>query len=356
MIRERIYQLDGLRAIAVILVVFYHLNIYIHAIPGFNLLIKNGGGLGVFLFFILSGYLMSMFYLGKNLSMHKLPSYKAFYLSRFIRIMPLYIISTTIFYVLRNNIETYGSSTFTISLIEFIGGLLFLNDKVFILNPVIWTLRIEIIFYFVFPLIGYIIHHLYLNKKHYILLLLPLILILLSTIFRYFQIFKTNSFFTNLDGLATGILAAIIISLITHNNIKINNKLLLFIIFIALICVGIVLHFHVFTYLYATSLSILFLLIFTGILLLPKENLLIKILSAPVLYYVALLSYSIYIWHFNIYYNICKPIMEQVVVSEYLQSTLSYVSAIIVTAVVSYISYHTIEKTFIKLKSKILKT
>lgn len=159
MIRERIYQLDGLRAIAVILVVFYHLNIYTSAIPGYNLLIENGGRLGVILFFILSGYLMSKFYVAKNVNEVKIPSFRTFYISRFIRIMPLYIISTTVFYLFRNHIDLYNMQNITINITEFISGLLFLNDKFLILNPVIWTLKIEIIFYIIFPLIGYLLHY-----------------------------------------------------------------------------------------------------------------------------------------------------------------------------------------------------
>ena len=47
-------ELDVLRALAIILVIFYHLEIEI-----FNLSIFRGGFLGVDIFFVISGYLIS---------------------------------------------------------------------------------------------------------------------------------------------------------------------------------------------------------------------------------------------------------------------------------------------------------
>jgi len=87
----RIPQLDGLRGIAVLLVVLYHYLLLVRFAPGgFWSRIQDSvrlGWCGVDLFFVLSGFLIG----GILLDARESPQYfRAFYLRRFYRILPLY--------------------------------------------------------------------------------------------------------------------------------------------------------------------------------------------------------------------------------------------------------------------------
>jgi peptidoglycan/LPS O-acetylase OafA/YrhL len=79
-------ELDGLRGMAILMVVSYHYN-----------LAPFLGGVGVDLFFVLSGFLLG----GTLLDKKEAPNYfKAFYIRRVCRIFPLYFLSLFVFLIL----------------------------------------------------------------------------------------------------------------------------------------------------------------------------------------------------------------------------------------------------------------
>ena len=87
--KNRVYELDGLRAIAIFLVFGVH---YI----GFSRLmwkLPTYGWVGVDIFFALSGYLITRILLGLR---GKQGAYKTFYSRRMIRIAPPYLVATAI--------------------------------------------------------------------------------------------------------------------------------------------------------------------------------------------------------------------------------------------------------------------
>lgn len=78
---DKVYrsELDGLRAIAVLSVIIYHANLAFKGIPLFS-----GGFLGVDIFFVLSGFLITGILIDKS------PTLFQFYKSRIDRIYPDY--------------------------------------------------------------------------------------------------------------------------------------------------------------------------------------------------------------------------------------------------------------------------
>ena len=78
-------EIDGLRAIAVISVIIYHAKINF-----FNYSLLEGGFLGVDIFFVISGYLITSIILKELLSENNF-SFLNFYKRRFRRIMPVLI-------------------------------------------------------------------------------------------------------------------------------------------------------------------------------------------------------------------------------------------------------------------------
>jgi peptidoglycan/LPS O-acetylase OafA/YrhL len=95
--KTRIPELDGLRGIAILLVLFYH---YVSIPPGqistqFPQTIFAIGWSGVDLFFVLSGFLIG----GMLLDVRESPNYfKTFYGRRFYRIVPLYYLSIAAYF------------------------------------------------------------------------------------------------------------------------------------------------------------------------------------------------------------------------------------------------------------------
>ena len=78
-------EIDGLRAIAVFLVIIYHAELNI-----FNNLIFKGGFIGVDIFFVISGYLITSIIL-KELNVNNSLSLKYFYERRIRRIVPVLV-------------------------------------------------------------------------------------------------------------------------------------------------------------------------------------------------------------------------------------------------------------------------
>ena len=141
------YDIQGLRAVAVLLVFFFHLNA--------NLL--SGGFVGVDVFFVISGYLIS------GIILHKKEQNKFqfidFYISRFKRLLPAYLIFLLVTFLvatllyLPSDIIGVRNSVFWSS-IFYSNKYLSELDNYFGMssqeNPLLhtWTLAIEMQFYF----------------------------------------------------------------------------------------------------------------------------------------------------------------------------------------------------------------
>ncbi len=150
-------DIDILRGISIIIVLIYHLKI--NFLSGY---LFPGGYLGVDIFFVISGYLItSILYL--NFEENKF-SFKEFFLRRFLRIFPVYIfvifltLIVSYFVLLPNQLVDLSSSsissTFFYSNIFFWKYLNNYYNPDAILNPLLhtWSLAIEIQFYIFFSL------------------------------------------------------------------------------------------------------------------------------------------------------------------------------------------------------------
>src|SRR5258708_38376677 len=91
-VSARVGQLDGLRGVAVGLVVLFH---YGSAITGSRLLLPiiSRGWVGVDLFFVMSGFLIGGIVVANRDAVN---FYSVFYLRRFLRIFPLYYFLLTV--------------------------------------------------------------------------------------------------------------------------------------------------------------------------------------------------------------------------------------------------------------------
>lgn len=127
---NRILELDALRGIAAIFVVVFHYTMG-------NPFAFNQGGTGVDLFFIISGFVIS-------LTIAKTKSWKDFIVNRFSRLFPTYWIIVSFTATLRIlNGETVTLSRYLINLTMFQSYF-----KVDDIDWVYWTLLVEMCFYF----------------------------------------------------------------------------------------------------------------------------------------------------------------------------------------------------------------
>jgi peptidoglycan/LPS O-acetylase OafA/YrhL len=152
---------DGIRFIAIALVIFQHLNERIikynaTANPVGNTedlvsFLISRGTIGVFIFFALSGFIISLPFAAKK-SFSPI-SYRQYLLRRLSRLEPPYIIWMTLFALVLGIRSQWPSDLWA----HLLSSLTYTHNIVYtdfsIINPVAWSLEVEIQFYLVAPLI-----------------------------------------------------------------------------------------------------------------------------------------------------------------------------------------------------------
>jgi peptidoglycan/LPS O-acetylase OafA/YrhL len=148
-------SLTSIRAIAAFMVYLHHFNPLKNVKTFYIGDFISEFHIGVTIFFVLSGFLISYNYLGKKID------YFEYFLKRFARIYPIYFLLTIITFILTR--ELYGN--FDRQFLVLFGNLIFIRgffDKLkFTLIGQGWSLSVEEIFYLTFPVL------LYLSKKSF---------------------------------------------------------------------------------------------------------------------------------------------------------------------------------------------
>jgi peptidoglycan/LPS O-acetylase OafA/YrhL/lysophospholipase L1-like esterase len=174
----RIPSIDGLRAIALILVVLFH----------FELSSFQNGYLGVDVFFVISGFVITNLLAVSDLKKSNASIFMAFYRNRFLRLAPsavlVLVISTLFskFWLAPSDFMHFLKSA--ISSLLFGANIFFTNSTNYFqtnqYSPLLhfWSLSVEEQFYFIYPLIFIGFLRLKLNKR----ILIPMIFIFSMTI------------------------------------------------------------------------------------------------------------------------------------------------------------------------------
>lgn len=144
--------LDGLRALAVLSVVFYHL--FPKALPG--------GYIGVDIFFVISGFLITTLLIAEHAKQGTI-DLKKFWLRRARRLLPalfttILIICSVVFFVRGDSMvgigqQILGASTFSSNWIEIIAGTDYFSRTSPHLFMNFWSLGVEEQFYLLWPLL-----------------------------------------------------------------------------------------------------------------------------------------------------------------------------------------------------------
>jgi peptidoglycan/LPS O-acetylase OafA/YrhL len=345
--------LDGLRGIAILLVVLYH---------NFNFISYfNYGWLGVDLFFVLSGFLITDILL-KTIDTKNY--FRNFYGRRVLRIFPLYYLSLLLFIVILPLFPSYPLDVhyyqdhqwwFWTYLQNW--TLIFHYDgKAITLNH-FWSLAVEEQYYLVWPFIVLFIRN---PKRLLIFCVLALLAVISARLYIWFHRESFPSYqwlflFTRIDGIMIGSMLALIYHINQSALRKYSTELLLLLAGLNFLIYFLNNNreFPAWAIVGYTSFSALFaLLIYESM---KEENKIVNfIFGNRVLRFLGKYSYGFYIFHWPIFllaepyaYSIAKKIASTGSTSTLV---ISAILATIAGLIVSVISYHVFEKHFLKLK------
>lgn len=326
-------DIDGLRALAVVPVIFFH--------AGFDFL--SGGYLGVDIFFVISGFLITSILL-QELKVKKF-SIVLFYERRARRILPalffVLTITSLLSFIFMPPYELKEYSQSLLSVVLFFSNLFFLMEiDYFSLlaeeMPLLhtWSLAIEEQFYFIFPPMLFLAYRLGLKFVlcSTICLTIFSFLLMLYVIEQHSVQLAFYSPFTRAWELLLGSTTAILITKKLPYYRLLPNIGLFLLVFSIVFWPEHMSH--------PSYLLVIPVLSTCLIILFPvKTSLSYKLLSNKKFVYVGLISYSLYLWH--------QPILALLRLKTVSQpSAFDFILAIVITFSLAALSYHFIETPF----------
>ena len=318
-----IRPIQGLRGLAVILVILFHLN------PNFSF-----GFIGVDIFFVISGFVITKSLI-KSRKINKKLSITNFYIKRFLRLYPslifFFIFSTLIIITLSiptnigNFIRTGFFALFGVSnfyLIKLKND--YFNDEE--LNPFThtWSLGIEEQFYLIFPFLIFFINKKKLNHLLFLLFFFSFNLFLFTS----HEIYG-NFFFTLIRvwELILGSLLYIYLPKIDKINKGNYFYLIIFLSFLSIFLID------------SIKFKIIFSTLFSFFIIAGYKTKFVNFFfSNFIIYKIGEISYSLYLFHLPIIY----------ISRLYLDSVDFYIFSILSIFIISYINYKIIENPFRK--------
>jgi peptidoglycan/LPS O-acetylase OafA/YrhL len=338
-------EIDGLRAIAVGAVILYHAQITVFDHQPFR-----GGFIGVDIFFVISGYLITSIILKELITTGSF-SFKHFYERRIRRILPVLIFVMLVslpfawMYLLPSSFVDFSKSIlyslgFSSNFYFWYSGQQY-GAESGLLKPFLhtWSLSVEEQYYIIFPIVllivfkyfrQYLIHILILgfiislaladwgsrNHPSFNFYILPTRgwELLAGSILAYFEITKGHRSQHQILNL---ILPTIGLLLIGHSILFFNDKM-----------------FHPSFYTLSPIIGVCLIIWFSH-----KDELITKILSTKLFVGIGLISYSLYLWHYPIFaFNrIAEFTMEG-------GGVFKKLSLVFLILIVSIFSYYFIEK------------
>ena len=300
-------EIDGLRAIAVAAVILYHAQIIIHGQEPFK-----GGFIGVDIFFVISGYLISLIILNEFTTTGKF-SFSSFYERRIRRILPalLFVILFSLpfawLYLIPSSLVDFSKSIlyslgFSSNFYFWHSGQLY-GDQSALYKPFLhtWSLSVEEQFYIIFPIVLFITFKFFRKYLGHVLVsgfILSLGVadwgsknyssvnfyflhsriweLLAGSILAYYEIKLGHR---SKHKIFNFILPSLGLILIGHSILFFNNKM-----------------FHPSFYTLSPIMGVCLIIWFSN-----KDELITKILSSKLLVGIGLISYSLYLWHYPIF-------------------------------------------------------
>jgi len=159
-------EIDGFRFYAIFVVLLYHLNTHItrvisasHTSINFQesviFVMAKEGGIGVNVFFAISGFILAIPFARQRLMNASPVNLKSYYIRRVTRLEPPYVISLVLLLIVHLVIlhENFNSI-----FPNFLASLFYIHNILFnqwsVINPVAWSLEVEVQFYVLAPLLA----------------------------------------------------------------------------------------------------------------------------------------------------------------------------------------------------------
>lgn len=332
----QIPALDGLRGLAVLIVILSHTsNVHYFFFPGLDF--SGIGKSGVYLFFILSSFLLTLplLHQGSSIFTAKLMSY--YWSRRFFRVYPLYFIYLAAALMSSYAIDAiFGPKEwaipFRLDIFEFIEHLLLQAGK-----SVTWSIAVEFKYYFVLPVLAYF-YAVILKCQ-----LLPALLLSLLLIFLFRVIYPSENFISQdvrlgpyLSVFILGALLAVLQYNIRESKIKIASNLWL----INFSCyLAIVLMIVMIPSVYSTLItpvdnayfskeiglfSLLWALVLFGVI--NGSSFIGKFLASPAMRYSGNISFSAYLFH-PVFIDLMRHFKIETPINAWIVLLLTFITA-----------------------------
>ena len=338
-------EIDGLRAVAVLSVIFYHAQIFVQEVQ-----ILKGGFIGVDIFFVISGYLITSLIIKELIQNGKI-DFIYFYQRRIRRIIPalLIVIIFTIpfawIYLLPSDfIDFTKSIIYSLGFssnyyFHFLGQEYGAKDGLVIPLLHTWSLSVEEQYYILAPICILLIFNYFKKKLEIILILMFVLSLILSTwASNNYPSLSFYSLFTRLWEIIFGSLIAWR-EFNSKHFFKMNKyqKLLpttgsILILYALFFFDDNTLHPSIYTLLPILGVSCI-------ICFAEKNEIITKILSSKLFVAIGLISYSLYLWHY--------PIFSFARIAEFTEGIyLRKIYIALIILILSILTYFFIERPF----------
>ncbi len=345
-------ELDGLRGAAILSVMVFHS----------GALFLKGGFIGVDIFFVLSGFLITTLLI-QEFDESGSVSLKNFYMRRVLRLVPAFVVLLIVFCLV--SFAVLNQENAEKNYVDAIISLAYLSNwaRAFSIHPPeflghTWSLSMEEQFYIIWPII--LLTMLRVSNKRHLVLLTATAIALLSWILRVYLSVNAaalerlyNGLDTRADTLMVGCALGILLSsgLLSEKAKEILQKLL---VVIAPISVAFLLAFFKLCdwrdpQMYYWGFIVVELLTAVLILdvLMNSRSIVKKFLAMRWLVWIGSISYGLYLWHYPIYRTMSALGFDVL--------TIITVGSLL-TFIVAAFSYYLLEKPILKLKIRFNRT
>ena len=355
-------SIDSLRALAVLAVIIYHVDV--NYLPG--------GFLGVDLFFVLSGYLISSLIIKEYRKTGSLNLYN-FYIRRARRLLPAVYFMITVGLVV---MVLFNEVLLRKSHLDAIFGYIYSSNWWYIFHKLdyfdsfgaqspfkhLWSLAIEEQFYMIFPLLFLLVNRKKKSKdgtfklnKNFLYVVLGLILVSLIAHILLFNINNISRIYFGTDTRAFSLLVGVVGAILypmerLHTKVTPQQNLIYSV--ISLVSIATLITVMIYTSEYNTWLyrGGFLLVAILGLIVIissgKQHTVIARLLSFKPVVFIGKISYSLYLWHFPILV-LTTPVAE-------IGNTNIYfvILRVILTFVVAIVSYVFVETPIRKLGFK----
>ena len=309
-------SIDSLRALAVLAVIIYHVDV--NYLPG--------GFLGVDLFFVLSGYLISSLIIKEYRKTGSLNLYN-FYIRRARRLLPAVYFMITVGLVV---MVLFNEVLLRKSHLDAIFGYIYSSNWWYIFHKLdyfdsfgaqspfkhLWSLAIEEQFYMIFPLLFLLVNRkkkskdgTYKLNKNFLYVVLGLILVSLIAHILLFDINNISRIYFGTDTRAFSLLVGVVGAILypmerLHDKVTLQQNMIYSVVSLASIATLVTVMIYTSeynTWLYRGGFLLVAILGLIVIISSGKQHTLMsRLLSFKPVVFIGKISYSLYLWHFPV--------------------------------------------------------